>query len=259
MSATELNSFMSRKVVLLAVAVAIAAVGATLVFMYVRGVDSRAIADLEPVQVLTVTSEITLGESVATAQEQGKLELTEMPSASVLDGALTSTEPIQDAVALSPIYPGEQVLQATFGAAPTGQVSALTVPEGQLAVSVQLDDPARVAGFVTPGSKVAIFASIAAGTTIGTSVTPAFTRVLLPEVEVIGVGETTVSTTTTKAAGGTQTTEEVPKTILTVAVVQDDANKVIFASKNGTLSFGLLPEGTKVRSESGVNMSDLFK
>jgi pilus assembly protein CpaB len=249
---------MSRKIVLLAVAIAIAAVGATLVFLYVRGVDSRAIADLEPVQVLTVTSEINLGESVATAQQKGKLELTEMPSASVVDGALTSTESIQDAVALAPIYPGEQVLQAKFGAAQTGPASALTVPATQLAISVQLDDPARVAGFVMPGSKVAIFVSMAAGT-LGTSVQPAFTRVLLPDVQVIGVGETTVSTTTTTAADGAEMTEEVPKTILTVAVSQRDADKVIFSSKNGTLSFGLLPERWKATPDPGVALSDLFK
>ena len=240
---------MGRKVILLVVAIVIAAVGATLVMLYVQGINSRALADQDPVKVLTVTSTIGVGETVTAAQQAGKLELTEMPSASVLDGALTSTASIQDEVALSSIYPGEQILTEKFGNVADAQTSGLTIPKDNLAISVQLDDPARVAGFVTPGAHVAIFYSTLGG----------FTRVLLPDVEVIGVGQTTVLSTTTTATSGTQTTEEIPKTILTVGVDQFQADKVIFASKNGELSFALLPPGTKVKSDPGVTVSNLFK
>ncbi len=75
----------------------------------------------------------------------------------------------------------------------------------------------------------------------------------------IGAGQTTVLSTTTTDESGAATTEEIPKTILTVGVDQLEADKVIFASKNGELSFGLLPQGTKVRNDLGVTVSNLFK
>jgi len=238
-----------RKVILLVVAIVIAAVGATLVMLYVQGINTRALADQDPVKVLTVTSAISAGESVTAIQQEGKLELTDLPASTVLDGALTSTESISSDVALSAIYPGEQVLAAKFGNVADAQTTGLSIPKSKMAISVQLDDPARVAGFVTPGSHVAIFYSTVGG----------FTRVLLPDVLVIGAGQTTVLSTTTTDESGAATTEEIPKTILTVGVDQLEADKVIFASKNGELSFGLLPQGTKVRNDLGVTVSNLFK
>ena len=68
---------------------------------------------------------------------------------------------------------------------------------------------------------------------------PKFTRLLLPEVEVIAVGDTTVLSTTTTDATGAQTTEQIPKTLLTLSVSQDEAERTIYASRNATLSFGL--------------------
>jgi pilus assembly protein CpaB len=251
---------MGRKAVLLVVAIVIAAVGATLVLLYVQGIDSRAIADQKPVKVLTVTSAIGLGESVASAQQSGKLELTEMPQASVLDGALTSTKSISSDVALSAVYPGEQVLAAKFGNASDAQTSKLTIPKDKLAISVQLDDPGRVAGFVTPGSYVAIFASLDATAAGASAGGPAVTRVLLPSVAVLGVGQTTVlSNDKASEDSGSGATSGDPQTMMTIGVDQTQADKVIFASKNGTLSFGLLPKGTKVRADPGVTVSNLFK
>ncbi len=72
-----------------------------------------------------------------------------------------------------------------FGA--PGTTSTLSVPDGLLAISVQLGDPERVAGFVAPGSDVTIFATVSGGTDGASE----FTQVLLPEVQVIGVGTTT--------------------------------------------------------------------
>ena len=69
-----------------------------------------------------------------------------------------------------------------------------------MAISVNLTDPARVAGFVNPGSEVTIFMS---GTDPAS--TEPFTRMLLDRVTVLGVGSTTPTTTTTtteEGAGG---------------------------------------------------------
>ena len=59
-------------------------------------------------------------------------------------------------------------------------------------------------------------------------------KLLMADVEVIGVGTTTLLSTTTTDETGAQTTEEIPKTILTLALSQEDAEKVILAKRTAT-------------------------
>jgi len=241
---------MKRKLILSIVSLAIASVGALLVFMYVKGVDDRAVAQQQPKQVLTVTAQIAAGESVADAMQAGKFELSTVPEASVLVGALDSTDPIEDMVATSVIYPGEQVIAAKFDA--VGAVSNLGIPDKRLAISVQLSDPNRVAGFVSPGSQVAIWLTWGEGEA-------AKIRLLLEDITVLGTGQTTLSSTTTTDASGQQTTEQIPLTILTVSVDQTEAEKLRLAEKLGELSLGLRTDSSQTELSRGLSAKTLFR
>jgi pilus assembly protein CpaB len=64
---------MPRRAILLIVAVVIAALGATLVFLYVRGVEAKADEEREVVQVLGATETISAGESAVDAIAAGKI------------------------------------------------------------------------------------------------------------------------------------------------------------------------------------------
>jgi len=241
---------MDRRKALLAVAAVIAALGTLLVFLYVRGADTRADERYEAVQVLRVVKPIAAGETVEAAQAAGKFETSSVSQKDQLPSALTGTETIQGKVAVTALYPGEQLISSKFGA--TGAATGLTIPKGKIAISINLTDPSRVAGFVNPGDKVAIFMT---GT--DTEAT-GFSRLLLPKIQVIGVGTTTmVATTTTEA--GVETTDQLPKTLLTVAVTQEEAERVLFASSNGELSFGLLNNDSKAAATKGVTSQNLFK
>ncbi len=161
-------------------------------------------------------------------------------------------------MALGPIYPGQQIIGQQFG--DPGSEETLTIPDDKLAVSVELTDPARVAGFVNPGSWVAIFAS--ADPEIykpdgSTQKLPQYTRILLPKVQVIGVGDTSVSARTT-TEDGKETTEQIPRTILTIAVDQDQAERVIYAARNGDLSFALRTDNSKATNKPGVTANDIM-
>jgi pilus assembly protein CpaB len=243
---------MGRRTFLLIAALAVAAVGTTMVYLYVNGVNDRALADQHPVQVLVATAPIAAGTTAAQAQSAGALEKRTVARSSVAPGALSTITPITDKVALAPIFVGEQIIEGKFGQ--PGSTSNLPIPEGKLAVSVQLADPARVAGFVSPGSEVAIFLTIGGGRGANGEVT----RVLLSKVQVIATGATTVVSTTTTASGQTQT-EELPKALLTLAVSQSEAQKVVYGSQHGQMYFGLLtPDSTIDRSDAGVTAENLF-
>jgi len=239
-------------------AVIVALAGTALLVLYAKGADARAAADQELVDVLVATATIEAGESVTAAQEAGKFEKTQVRRADAVEGALVTTSSISDSVALGTIYAGEQILGPKFGE--QGQSSGLAIPDDKIAVSVELTDPQRVAGFVNPGSDVAIFFSgepiqlLPDGTR---KEMPPYTRLLLEKVEVIGVGTTSVSSKTTTTEEGAEVIEQVPSTILTVAVDQEDAEKLIYASRNAEISFALLSENSKVRDGAGVSANAL--
>ena len=244
---------MDRRKVLLIAAAFIAALGTLLVFLYVRGADTRADQKYDAVQVLRAVKQIPPGETVEAAQAAGKIESSTVSRKDLLPDALTALDPVAGKVAVSAIYPGEQIISAKFGA--TGAGTGLTIPKGKLAISINLTDPARVAGFVNPGDNVAIFMN---GAGLGNNAGQ-FTRLLLPKIQVIGAGTTTVVATTTTDATGAQTQEQLPKTLLTLAVTQAEAERVLFASSNGELSFGLLNNDSTVATSGGVNPGNLFR
>ena len=130
----------------------------------------------------------------------------------------------------------------------------LTIPDGDIAVSVNLSDTGRVSGFVSPGAKVAVFL-----TTKDDGVLPDATRLVLGEAQVIAVGETTVVSTTKTDPEGAQTTEQLPKTLFTLALSQDEAQKVAFAASRGELSFGLLNDSSEVKADAGAAPQNLFR
>lgn len=249
---------MARRPIILTIAFVIAGLGTAMVLLYVQGIDARASAGQEMVEVLTATETIEPGESVAEARASGKFELTRVVRDDRVDGALSTTSSVETAVALDTIYPGEQVIAQNFG--DPGDEESLTIPDDKLAVSVELTDPARVAGFVNPGSEVAVFASGDPEVFLpdgSTRKLPPYTGLLLARVQVIGVGATSLSARTTKT-DGEETTEQIPRTILTLAVDQEQAERLIYASRNGDLAFALRTANSEAAGNPGVTAADIM-
>lgn len=242
---------MDRRRMLIVTAAVVAALGVVLVLLYVRGADQRAQHRFETVQVLTATARIEAGDSLQQAAAAGKVALRAVTTNELLAGYQTSTSALTGQVARTTIYPGEQIIAAKLGSS-AAPASPLAIPDKMMAISVNLTDPARVAGFVQPGSTVAIFLD-------GNQSGQPFTRLLLPKVTVLGVGSTTPVSTTTTNAQGQQSTEQLPRTLLTLALDQADAQKVLFAQSNGELSLGLLTNHSVVAPGPAITLSSLFK
>ena len=238
---------MNRRRILLLLAAMIAALGTLLVFLYVQGAEGRAKDEFEAVEVLVAQQNIEQGESFDEAASKFALE--EVPKDSVIDGAQTSLEGLEGLVALTPIYDGEQIISAKWGGSVDVTSSVLDIPEGKVAASVNLSDPARVAGFVNPGSEVAILVSISDSK---------YTRTLLGRVTVLGVGSTSTISTTKKTEEG-ETTAEIPQTLMTLAVTQKEAEKLLWSSSFGELSFALVTKDSKLTKTGPVNEPNLFQ
>ena len=75
----------------------------------------------------------------------------------------------------------------------------------------------------------------------------------------IAVGTTTVVSTTKTDSTGAQTTEQLPRTLFTLGVTMNQAQKIMFAAANGELAFGLVNPDSKVNPDAGTDVHNLFK
>ena len=239
---------MGRRTLLLVAALIAAVLGVVLVFLYAQNVKDGALADQTPVKVLVATAEIPAGTTGSAAANAGSFEQKEIPSAAAAQTAISDPAAIQDLVALGTIFPGQQIISQQWGT--EGQLTRLPLPEGKIALSLELGDPQRVAGFVSPGSTVAIFAT--GGPRI---------RTLLSGITVIGVGATGLN-----AAPSQDGDQQTSSAILTLAVTQAEAEKIIYAqglSADPTYSglyFALMDENSEVEAgDPGVDDTNLFR
>src|SRR6478735_6641346 len=191
---------MNRRILAIALALALAVTGGALVIMYARNADARAIAAESPAQVWVAQQPITAGTTLKDAQRTGLIARTVVSSKAVPVGSLQEINADNNAlVATTDIAAGEYLLAARFGNTPAG-TKAIEVPSGMLAVSVSLSDPARVGKFVTPGSHIAIYQSYKIKDLSNTPEAKILnendvkgTSLLLPDVTVIGMGDSPLS------------------------------------------------------------------
>lgn len=244
---------MDRRRLLLVVAAVIAALGVALVFMYARGADTRAADKYDTVEVLTASQEIAPGESLDDALENGKVQLTHIARAQLLDGASDDSDPLRDKVALTTVYAGEQLIPAKFGAVEDVEAAAvLPIPEGKVAISVLVKDDGRVGRFIKTGAEVSVIA------TILESNKPVLTRMLLPRVTVLADGLKTFVPDDDELSEQVEGNNQEIQRLVTLALDQREAEKVRFAEKDGELTIALLNDASKVKIGPEVNRQNLF-
>ena len=259
---------MGRRIVAIFAAALVALLGVAAVLLYAHGADARAVASQQPVDVYVVKSVVPSGTTLKDAVQNGLIIKTSVVEKGRPAGALTAVDSSNGGLySLSDIQPGEYVLVSRFGAKPVG-TKAIDVPAGQVAVSISLADPARVGTFLTPGSKVVLFdtytpADTSASSSGGTGKSAATiqrTRVLLDDVLVIAMGQTslTPAAPATAGASGSSTAAPVPGALMTVAVTPADAVRLVHGLQTGSLYAGLRGTDAKVNLGQVVTQASLF-
>lgn len=251
---------MDRRRLLLVVAAVIAALGVALVFVYARGADARAAEQFDTREVLVATKTIDPGESFEDALAGGKIEKVAVTQGQLLDGAGDQTDPFDGKLALTTIYPNEQLVPLKFGGAFDVEAAAtLPIPEGKIAISILVNDDGRVGKFLSPGAEVAvIFTDIDRSTG-----EPVLTQTLLPRVTVLAAGSTTALQEDGNVDGAAEDApagdERQIQQLLTIAVTQRQAQQVRFAEKDGELTAALLSNASEVDADKGVTKDNLLK
>jgi pilus assembly protein CpaB len=264
---------MTRRIIGVVLAIVLAVIGTGAILLYVNSARNTVANGQRAVHILVAKDRIPAGTSGDRIRSQGLAEDLVVPASTVPADALGKLPNELDKLVITADVQARQVLlRGMFGQA-TKLSGGLDIPEGTVALSVAINVNQQVGGFVRPGSQVAIFDTYGVddggkvtGITSNANGAKATTRVLLPRVEVIAVGvfgangvtSNQVQVNGDKTNNGNQNQNSGGQIVVTVAVTQVDAERLILASQTGTLYFALLTDSSNVKPDPGVDTSSLF-
>lgn len=265
---------MKRRLLIIALALVLAAVGTTGVLSYVRGADARAIAGMKAVSVLVAQKRIITGTTAGSAMHSGLLASQTLPASAVPADALSTITGAESGLVLSAdLQPGQLLLRPML-VTPAQTTSGLAIPQGQMALTLSFCLPEAVAGAVQAGSEVAVFDTVGFNTVSPITGQPGCagahtqtggtikTRVVLTRATVLSVGVSsggstgTSTSTTSTATGSSSTSSSGSGTLVTLAVTQAQAEQLIQMTETGLPYLALLTTSSHTTADAGRLLAD---
>jgi pilus assembly protein CpaB len=259
---------MKRRVLTIALAVALAVLGTVAVLVYVNQADARAVAGQQAVTVLVANETIPSGTKASDAMSSLRKET--LPASSVSSDAVAEITADQDSLVTSTNLSSGQLLLKSM-LVPAEQASgALAIPKGKVAVTITLCKAEMVAGNVRVGSQVTVFGTVVAGGNSEPTAQPnctgqhkqqvsgkgiGNTRVVIPKVQVLAIGPAPSATSeddskTNNAAVGSSTQNDM--TLVTFAVNQDDAERLILLTQTGLPSLAVHGPDAEIKPDDHI-------
>jgi pilus assembly protein CpaB len=239
-----------------ALAFLLAVLGTIGVLAYVRGANQRAIQGIKAVSVLVARQPIPSGTNANAALRDGKLALERLPASSVPPNALHDLTGRGSLVMSANIQPGELLLQPMLVVA-SQATGGIAIPNGDMAVTVQLCIPEAVAGNVKAGSYVAVFDTYTKDSAPLTAQPncpgphqqqnphPVLTSLVLKRALVLSIGQQSLGSGPAAATSADSSAAGSATVLVTFAVDQSDAERLIQVAEVGLPYLALLTSSSK--------------
>ena len=213
----------SKRTVVVAVAIAVGVVASVLSYVFLNNAQQNAYHNAKLVPAYVITKEIPRTLSGADAVNGGYVKQEKVPAEFRPSSAVTDVSDIRDQAAGTNLPAGEIVTSGMFvSPVSIASVAAETVPAGDVAISVSVDQVHSVAGLIQPGDKVDMLLDIN-----GNQET-----YLYQAVPVLAVGTTLVPAPGTTPSA-TQSTSATPSNLITFAVTPTAAARIALADSDG--------------------------
>jgi len=181
--------------------------------------------------------------STAAALQESQLEVTSWPKDLVPAGAISNPSQLTGRVLRYPLSRGEPVFETALlpVGAEAGMVSVIS-PQKR-AVSVKVAPVVGVAGFITPGTRVDVLATLKGARTPQS-------RAVLQDIPVLAIDQRLQ-----QAKDG----EPELVNVVTLEVTPKDSEKLVYAAHNGQLQLALRgPADHEIVQTAGVDVNDLL-
>lgn len=235
-----------------------AALGALLV---VNNAQSRANSKVAGVAVYIVAKNIPSGTSGDAALASGLVKADSIPRKFFPSTAVTDITVIRGKVAGAALVPGQILVSNQFvpPQAATTSSNGVTVPPGQVAITITLDPMHAAAGLIVPGDKIDLLNVFPVKPVAGAPPTAdtSYAHFFYQNAVVLAIG-----TTTAPAAGTAQTQAATPtapvaatSTLYTLALPPEAAERIVLAAANGALYAALVPPNNTATDIPAVGSS----
>jgi pilus assembly protein CpaB len=154
------------------------------------------------------------------------LEIVEWPSGNLPEGFASQPGEVVGRGVIAAVHRNEPLLMAKLASKEAGGGLPITIPAGLRAISVEVDEVVGVAGFVLPGTRVDVLATVMPGTN-RSEIT---TRIILQRIPVL----TADQSYQTDPAG-----DPILVTVVTLLVKPDEAEALTLASTEGKIQLAL--------------------
>jgi pilus assembly protein CpaB len=234
-----------RTLIVMLVAVLTAAIGSYGVYRAVLQMPVREV-EVASVQVVVAAQPLTMG----TRLHANHLRVVAWPSRNPVAGAFSETKDLIDRGVISPIGENEPITMSKVASLEAGAGLPPVIPEGMRAISVKVNEVVGVAGFVVPGTIVDVLVTVRANN--GPQDEP-MTRTVVSKVQVLTAG---TKYDQEKSKNG----EPIPTSVVTLAVLPEDAERIALASNEGKVTLALRnPLDVNSTDTKGVKLAALMR
>ncbi len=242
---------MRTKVLIVVVALVLGGLAAVVAANYLRGARESIVSEGESVTVLVAQEDLPRGLTANELVERELVAEEEVPRTYVAADAISSPRAVENEILAVPVSKGEQLTASRFEF-PAQAGLGYSVPEGQVAIAIEVDEISGVAGLLKPGDDVVVFATYEPQG----DVQQAITMTEVGKGRVLAVGSTisqelaTASTSEEEAGGGgalsgSQTRTEGVYQTVTLALPIVEAQNVVFAHEEGSIHLALLARNSE--------------
>ena len=234
-----------RTLIVVFVAVLTASVASFAMYQAIQRLGVREV-EVAHMQVVVAAQTITMG----TRLHENHLRLVDWPSRNPVPGAFSDPQKLIDRGVIVPIAENEPITANKVASLEAGAGLPPVIPEGMRAISVRVNEVIGVAGFVVPGSLVDVLVTVR--TNSGPADEP-MTRTVVSKVTVLTAG---TRFDQEKSKDG----EPIPTSVVTLAVLPDDAERIALAGNEGKITLALRnPLDVDATATKGIKLAGLMR
>jgi pilus assembly protein CpaB len=236
-----------RTLIVMTVAVATAGLAAFGVYQAIQKMPLRKV-EMETVPVVVATRAIPVGTRL-TADD---VKVVSWPATTQVPGAFSNVPAVVDRGVIAPIGVNEPLTTTRVAGPDAGSGLPPMIPAGMRAISVRVNEVVGVAGFVLPGTRVDVLVAVNDDGDESNKKEP-MARTVVNNVQVLTAG-------TRYDQDEAKNGKAQRSTVVTLAVLPADGERVALAAAEGTLSLVLRnPLDVDPADTSGIKLAALMK
>ena len=231
-----------RTALVLVVALVMATLASYALYLAVQQMPVREV-EVNSVPVVVANQDLPVG----TLLTVDHLKIVAWPASSPVPGAFATTDDVSDRGLIAGVVENEPLTESKLASREAGGGLPPSIPLGMRALSVRVNEVIGVAGFVVPGTRVDVLATVKLNGQEG-----GMSKVVVSNVQVLTAG-------TRYDLERARTGEPMPSTVVTLMVTPEEAERIALAGNEGSLVLTLRnPLDTKPTETEGIRSASLM-